>query len=148
MLIKKSSPYNISEFLNVTVTQSCDHAKFSWLCAKSWDLYAQTKKLCLWTYFTVFSSWFTFTMWFLVWFLHFFLRKNFKSKVLTAQKNKLLECLQHFDVPDSILMLHISYWYSGHNIDAPDSRLLLQTPKCCFRHNYSALHINVIHQTA
>ena len=32
-------------------------------------------------------------MGFLVGFVHFFLRKNFKTKVLTAQQNLLLECL-------------------------------------------------------
>ena len=34
-----------AEFLNVTVTWLCDRAKFCWVCAKSWDMYTQTRKL-------------------------------------------------------------------------------------------------------
>ena len=33
------------EFLKVTVSLSCNRAQFLWLCAKSWDLHAQTKKI-------------------------------------------------------------------------------------------------------
>ena len=33
-------------------------------------------------------------MWFLLWFVHLFLAQNVRTKVLTAQKNILLECLQ------------------------------------------------------
>ena len=64
-----------SEFLKVTVSWTCDHAKFFWLCAKSCDLHAQTNNLCILTSFTVFSSYFTHTRWFIVIFLHFFLQK-------------------------------------------------------------------------
>ena len=78
--------YPNSEFLNVTVSRSCDRAKFSWLWATFWDWYFETKNLCILTYSTVFSSWFTHNMWFLMWLLHFFLPTNFRTKVLTAQK--------------------------------------------------------------
>ena len=73
------------EFLNVTVSWSCARAKFSWPCAKSWDLYAQTQKLCILTSFRVISSWFTHIMWFFCVIFALFLAQNFKSKVLTAQ---------------------------------------------------------------
>ena len=78
--------YPNSEFLNVTVSRLCDRAKFSWLWATFWDWYFETKNLCILTYSTVFSSWFTHNMWFLMWLLHFFLPTNFRTKVLTAQK--------------------------------------------------------------
>ena len=31
----------VAEFLNVTASWSCDRAEFSWVCAKSWEVYAQ-----------------------------------------------------------------------------------------------------------
>ena len=83
----------MSEFLNVTVSQSCDRANFSWLGAKSWGLYVQAKYLCILTSFTVFSSWFTHIKWSLVWILFFSLRKSCLTKVWTAQKKLILECL-------------------------------------------------------
>ena len=43
--IRSLSNYYSSEFLNVTVSPSCDGAQFSWLCATFWDLYVQTGKL-------------------------------------------------------------------------------------------------------
>ena len=43
-----------TEILKVTVSWSCDRAKNFWLCTKSWDLDAQTKKLFILTSFTFF----------------------------------------------------------------------------------------------
>ena len=43
-----------AEFLNVTVTRSCDGAKFLGVCSKSWELYGQTKNLCILTSFFFF----------------------------------------------------------------------------------------------
>ena len=63
------------------------------ICAKSWDLHAHTKKLWIFTSFTVFSSCFTHIKWFLVKSLNFFLLQSLKIKVLIAKKKKLLlEC--------------------------------------------------------
>ena len=45
-----------AEFLNVTVSQCCDRTKFSWLCAKYWDLYAQSKNWCILITLTVFKA--------------------------------------------------------------------------------------------
>ena len=106
-----------AEFLNVTVSRSCDRAKFSWLCAKSWDLYAETKNLCILTSFTIFSSWFTRIMQILVWFWHFFLRKNVKTKVLTAQKSLLLECL----LPSQVYFRFCNLWRKTHVFRNPEA---------------------------
>ena len=76
VLILNLSYMYTSELLNVTVSRSRYRVKFSLLCAISWDFYAQTKNVCIYTYFSVFSSWFTHIM---VWFLHFLWLKNFKN---------------------------------------------------------------------
>ena len=77
-----------SELLKVTVTQLCGGATFFWLCPKYWDFHAQTKKLCILTYFTVFfSSYFTDITWFFVIFLHFFWLKISKLKFWTRKKS-------------------------------------------------------------
>ena len=82
-----------AEFLKVTVSRSCDRAKFVWLCSKSWDLYAQTKNLCSLTSFTVFF--FMFYIYHVIFCEIFvlFVAQNFKTKVLTAKQNLRLECL-------------------------------------------------------
>ena len=85
-----------AEFLKVTVSRSCDHAKIFRLCAKSGDLDAQTKNLCILTSFYTFSSFFTHIKWFFVIFFKLFLAQNFKNQVLTAQKILLLECLYNW----------------------------------------------------
>ena len=83
----------ISEFLNVTVSTLCDHAKFSWLYTKSWDLYVQTHfyflfylfySFCfmIYTYYVIF-----------VWFWHFFLHKVSKLKFRPRNKNLLFKFL-------------------------------------------------------
>ena len=43
----------VAEFLKVTVSRSCDGAKFVLLCAKSGDVHGQTKNLCILTFFVV-----------------------------------------------------------------------------------------------
>ena len=60
---------------------------------KSWDLHAQTNNLCILTSFKLFSSCFTHIKGFLCDIFALFLAQNFKTYVLTAQKNLLLECL-------------------------------------------------------
>ena len=82
-----------AEFLKVTVSRLCDRAHIFWLCAKSWDLYAQTTKLCILNSFTVFFFLFHAYELILSDIFAIFLAQNFKTKVLTAQKNLLLECL-------------------------------------------------------
>ena len=64
-----------------------------WCGTKSWDLYPQTQHLCILTSFTFFF--FMFCTYYVI-FSEIFalvLALNFKTKVLTAQKNQLLECL-------------------------------------------------------
>ena len=39
-----------TEFLNVTVSPSCDNAQFCWLCAKFWGLYVQAGKFMIFLY--------------------------------------------------------------------------------------------------
>ena len=81
-----------SKFLKVTVSWSYNRTKIFWLCAKSWDLHAQSKKICIFTlqfFFFMFHTYLvissdTFPI---------FLAQNCKTEVLTAQKNLLLECL-------------------------------------------------------
>ena len=81
------------EFLNVTVSTLCDGAIFSWLCAKFWDFHAQTKNLCILTSFTFFFCLcFTHIIDF-KWYVCTFLAQNVGNRVLTAQKNLILECL-------------------------------------------------------
>ena len=58
-----------------------------WICAKSWDLHAQTKNVCILTCLTVFSSCFTNIRWFLGIFLHFFLCKISKLKFWPRKKS-------------------------------------------------------------
>ena len=81
------------EFLNVTVARSCDRAKFSWPCAKSWDLYGKTQNVMHFNPFYIFF--FLIHTYYVIFGLVFglFLAQNFKTKVLTAQKNLLLKCL-------------------------------------------------------
>ena len=86
-----------TEFLNVTVSWACERAKFSWVCAKSWELYVQTKNvgiltsfffaffLMIRTYYLILSGFF---------FLSLYLTQNFRTKILSMQKNLLLECLR------------------------------------------------------
>ena len=76
----------VPEFLKVMVSQSCDRQKKFWFCPKSWDLYVQTKNLCILTSFTVFSSCFTHIMWFLERFLYFSSRKISKLKLWPSNK--------------------------------------------------------------
>ena len=70
----------IAEFPKVTVSRSCDRAKIFWLCAKSWDLLAQTKNLCILTsfFYSFFPSYLPHIKWFFA--------QDVKTKVLTAQK--------------------------------------------------------------
>ena len=82
-----------TEFLNVTVSPSCNGAKFSWLGAKFWDLYVQTVKFMICFIFLIFLSIFTDLTKTLRFFLPIFLRKIFTSGSVTAPKNLLLECL-------------------------------------------------------
>ena len=54
----------------------------NWDCANSWELYAQTKKISIFhTCYVILGVIFV-----------LFLAQNFKTKVLTVQKNLLLEC--------------------------------------------------------
>ena len=66
----------------------CNRAKILLLCAKSWDLYAQTKTFCIFTSFTVFFFMIhTYNMICGIFFA-LFLAQNVLTKVLTAQKQK------------------------------------------------------------
>ena len=81
-----------TEFLNVTVSSSCDGPKFCWICAIFLDLYMQAGKFMI---LFIFNFLFKFTH-FMSKFtdlLAIFLCKVVKSKILTAHKNPLLECL-------------------------------------------------------
>ena len=73
------------EFLNVTVSPSCDGAKFSWLCATFWDLYLQAGKLNF--FFILLYIFFLPTLWPCLSFLPIFLLK------LNGAKIPPLECL-------------------------------------------------------
>ena len=86
----------LSEFLKRAVVRSCDRAKIFWPCVKSWDLHEQAKNLCILTFFAVFYFMFhTYQVIFSDIFA-LFLAQNIKTKVLTAQKKWLLECLLPF----------------------------------------------------
>ena len=75
-----------SVFLKVTISRPCNRAKFFWLCAKSWNLYAQTKNVRVLTSLQYFSLCFTHIMWFFVRFKHFFLRKISTLKFWPGKK--------------------------------------------------------------
>ena len=79
-------PWKITHKQTIPLSWSCDRAKFSGLCVKSWDLHAQTKEIFILTSFTVFSSSFTHIKWFWVILFAHFHAQNFKTKVLTARK--------------------------------------------------------------
>ena len=83
-----------AEFVNVTVSRSCDRAKLSRVCAKSWELYLQTKKLCNLNTFKKLFFYIIHTFHVILGVIFaLFLAQNFKTEVLTAQKNLVLECL-------------------------------------------------------
>ena len=93
------------EFLKVTVSPSCNSAKFSWFYPKFWDLLHTS-----WKFNEFFSKFFSIFCLFLPSYGHvmnfwpIFLRKIFKNKTVTVQKHPLLECLPQ---PKLILLLPI-----------------------------------------
>ena len=68
-----------AEFLKVTVSRLCERAKVLWLCPKSWDLHAQTKRNGFYPLLPFFSSCFTHIKWFLVIFFALFSCAQFKK---------------------------------------------------------------------
>ena len=97
--------YSQPEFLKVPVSWSSDLAKVFRLCAKSWDVHAQSKMFCILTSFTVFSSFFTHNKRFLVKCLHFFLRKISKIKFWLRKRNLLLESMLTASTKFSMILL-------------------------------------------
>ena len=82
-----------AEFLNINVSPSYDSAKFSWLCAKLWDLYVQTKKNLDFLSFDYNSCTFSPTLCPCLIYLPIFLRKISTTEIMTAQECVFLECL-------------------------------------------------------
>ena len=83
---EKKMSYFMCRFLYVTVSLFFHCSNFSWLCIQSWDLYAQTKKLCISTPFTVCSACFTHIIWFFLCDFFSFLCKISKLKVQLRNK--------------------------------------------------------------
>ena len=57
-----------TDFLNVTVSPLCGGANFFWICARSWDVFTQTKKVVVLTILTYFLHVSTPFMWFILFF--------------------------------------------------------------------------------
>ena len=102
-----------SEFLKVTVSPSCDGAKFSWCCSKFCYLYLQTGKINNFLYFSILFCPFLPTLCASKRFFPHIPAQNFESKIVTAQKNLLTECLRFI-----IRLLTFFHWFpSGHKLD-------------------------------
>ena len=95
--------------------------KIFWLSAKSWDLYAQPKNVGILTSFTVFSSWFTYIMWF----LHFFLRKISKLKFWPLKKST-------FRMSDSLLQVSKCFLTENTALIKPQCPLASCMLSCSF----------------
>ena len=84
------SPLIFEEFLIVTLTRFCDRTKFSWIHAKSWDVYTQTRKVMHFYHFLYIFAPF---MWLLEYFSYIFFAHFFLKLSVDRAKNVLLECL-------------------------------------------------------
>ena len=82
-----------SELLNVTVVRLLDRAKFCWVCAKSWDVYTQTRKSMHFYHFYIIFALFHLFVTFGVFLVHFDAH-IFQKEIFDWQENELLEGLQ------------------------------------------------------